>query len=70
MTLPIQSAPKRLIGKRVVRHRLGDISDTTLWRRVKCGVIPKPIRLANGLSMWTDDEIDAVITNAAENRVR
>ena len=31
-----------------VRKILGGISNTTLWRRIKDGSIPKPIKLGNG----------------------
>lgn len=38
----------RLIRSSKVKEILGGISDTTLWRRIKDGSIPKPIKLGNG----------------------
>jgi len=38
----------RLIKAIEVRKILGGISTTTLWRRIKDGSIPKPIKLGGG----------------------
>ena len=62
MNSPVSTPPKRLISKISVRHRFGDVSDTTIWRMEKRGIIPKPIRLSSGRAMWFDDEIEAIIT--------
>ena len=69
MNSPASTKPKRLISKRDVRHRFGGVSDTTLWRMEKRGIIPKPIRFSNGLAMWPEDEIEAIIVHLAANRV-
>lgn len=42
-------------------------SRATFWRRVKDGTIPKPIRFG-GLTRWSADEIEAVITKLREGR--
>jgi predicted DNA-binding transcriptional regulator AlpA len=38
----------RLIKGTEARELLGGISATTLWRRIKDGTIPKPIKLGGG----------------------
>ena len=38
----------KLIRAKEVKKMLGNISDTTLWRRVKDGTIPTPIKLGGG----------------------
>lgn len=50
----------------VVCERLG-ISRSTLWVRIKAGLVPPPIK--NGrLSVWPDDEIAAVQKRLREAR--
>ncbi len=46
-----------------VRKKLGNISSTTLWRRIKDGSIPKPIKLGVGTAnyfkeSWINDIIE------------
>ncbi len=38
----------KLIRSSEVKKMLGGISDTTLWRRIKDGTIPTPIKLGTG----------------------
>jgi len=40
--------PDKLIRSAEVKSMLGGISDTTLWRRIKDGSIPKPIKIGTG----------------------
>ena len=42
----------RLIRSPEVRNILGGISPTTLWRRIKDGSIPQPIKLGNGTANY------------------
>ena len=53
---------------RMVRGQLGDISDVTLWRRIKNPDLnfPKPTRISGRL-YFRSDEIDAWIELQAEN---
>lgn len=41
-----------------------NVSRTTIWRWVKSGVLPKPVKLG-GLVRWRRDEIEAVTAAAA-----
>jgi len=46
-----------------VRELLGGISNTTLWRRIQDGTIPKPIKLGGGSmnffkESWINDIMD------------
>jgi len=43
------------------------ISRTTLWRRVKDGTMPAPIRVL-GLSRWIATEVENVAADAAQDR--
>ena len=47
--------------------RILSISRTTLWRRVKDGSMPAPIRVL-GLSRWIATEVDNVAADAAQDR--
>ena len=44
---------------REVRRVFGDCSNTTLWRRVRAGLIPPPILLGPNLRGWWSDVIYA-----------
>jgi len=35
-----------------------DWSRTTLWRRVRAGEFPRPIKLSPGLNAWINAELD------------
>lgn len=50
-----------------VRARLGGISVTTLYRQMKSGALPKPIKIGSR-SMWDAAEINAAIERAAKAR--
>lgn len=41
-----------------------NVSRTTIWRWVKTGVLPKPVKLG-GLVRWRREEIEAVTAAAA-----
>jgi predicted DNA-binding transcriptional regulator AlpA len=50
-----------LIRSQDLRQRYGGVSDMTLWRWVRDGVIPQPVKI-NGRRYWRVadlDEIDA-----------
>lgn len=52
--------------KLITRAELGELlscSETTLWRRVKSGELPQPIRVA-GLLRWRLSDISKVISEA------
>ena len=70
MTSPIHSAPQErpddLLPAREVRRINGDISEITLWRWVRDGKFPKPVKF-NGRNYWrrADARIDAHAQQAA-----
>ena len=59
---------KKLIPRNAVKERLGQISDTTLWRMEKRGEIPPPVRLSRGRVMWIEAEINEMIDARAAAR--
>lgn len=59
-------APEQLVNDKTAASLLG-CSRTTLWRRVKDGTIPNPLRIG-GLSRWKLSDIQAVITAAEAKR--
>ena len=57
----------KLIRSKDVKKRLGGISNTTLWRRIKDGTIPKPIKLGGGHAnffkeSWINEIVDVSIS--------
>jgi prophage regulatory protein len=51
---------KRLIREKKVRAKV-PWSRTTLWRKVKAGEFPAPVRLSNGMNAWLEADVDAWI---------
>lgn len=45
-----------LITSKQLRHLAGDVSDMTVWRWVKTGVVPSPIKI-NGRNYWKKQEV-------------
>ena len=56
----------KLIRASEVREMLGGISDTTLWRRIKDGTIPTPIKLGTGTANFFKE---SWITKIIEHKV-
>jgi predicted DNA-binding transcriptional regulator AlpA len=56
----IAAAPDELIALPVLRRRLGGISRVTVWRGVRAGRLPAPVRVG-GRVLWSSAEIDAWI---------
>ena len=63
------AAPDGLTAIDGLQERLGRPSRTTIWRRVRAGELPKPVKWG-GKNYWSDREIDDVIAArlAARNR--
>ncbi len=57
---------KTLIGVKSVAELIGG-SPSTVWRRVKDGLLPKPIKFG-GMTRWSRAEIEAVIEAALAAR--
>lgn len=60
-----QYQPKRLIRPKAAADRLG-ISKTTLYRLVKAGILPKPVRISAQATGWPEDIIEAFIAARQE----
>ena len=58
---PESSQPK-LLRKPAVLQRV-PVSDTTLWRRVKDGTFPAPVRISTNAVAWRETDIDEWIAN-------
>ena len=52
----------RLIAPPVVSHRTS-LSRTTLWRLVRQGEFPKPVRVSAGRIAWLESAVDAWIAS-------
>lgn len=52
---------KLLRLKQVVE--LTNISKATIWRWVKDGTFPKPIRITNRVTVWKNSDIEAYIAS-------
>ncbi len=55
----------KLIRSKDVREMLGNISETTLWRRIKDGSIPTPIKLGNGTANYFKESMISKIVGAS-----
>ncbi len=51
------SPGRRLVPAKQVMARMG-WSRTTLWRRVKAGEFPAPVKTGQNSVDWFDDEVD------------
>ena len=52
--LRVKSVAKRL-----------DMSESTVWRLVQQGILPKPLKLTPRTTVWRADDIDAAIEKVA-----
>ncbi len=57
----------RLIRCKALCHQLG-FSRTTIWRWVREGTFPAPIKVNAHSIAWRKEDVDAWIANSAENR--
>jgi predicted DNA-binding transcriptional regulator AlpA len=56
----MQAEPETFIRLRqLIRDRYVPFSKPTLWRRVKDGTFPQPIRLSPGVTAWRLSDITA-----------
>lgn len=59
----------QLLARQRLKEKLGGrYSDTTLWRMVKRGELPEPIRISRGRIAWIESEVDAKIEARAGER--
>jgi prophage regulatory protein len=46
----------------------GDLHQSTVWRWVKSGRLPRPVKLSGGTSRWLRSELEAVLARMVEAR--
>ncbi len=56
------SPGRRLVSAKQVMRRMG-WSRTTLWRRVRAGEFPAPVKTGPNSVDWFDDEVDKAQAN-------
>ena len=54
----VQREGVALLREPVVRKAVGGIGKTTLWRWVREGRFPKPVRLGANCVAWRSDDVD------------
>ena len=54
-----------LIGKKEACSILGGISEATLWRGVREGRFPKPLKLGRFIARWRREDLAACIEKLA-----
>ena len=64
---PAAPAP-RLFRKSEIRHALGGISDATLYRLIRDGVVARPMRPSPGLTLWSESDVAAAVAKITETR--
>lgn len=61
-----------LVDELEARRRIGGaetpIHRSTLWRGIKAGRYPKPLKVGPGTNRWRDDELVAVVKAADQAR--
>jgi predicted DNA-binding transcriptional regulator AlpA len=50
---------ERLVSSAAVRRELGDVSEMTIWRWTKTGILPQPIKI-NKRNYWPASAIERV----------
>jgi prophage regulatory protein len=59
----------KLLGYRDLRERGISYSRTHLWRLVRAGKFPKPVKLiAGGANFWPEHEIDELLEQRSAER--
>ena len=61
---PKLSPGRRILRAKAVMARMG-WSRTTLWRRVRAGKFPAPVKTGENINGWFDDEVDEAQENLA-----
>jgi prophage regulatory protein len=60
-----QTTPTKLLRKPAVLERV-PMSDTTLWRRVKDGGFPAPVKISTNAIAWRESDVDHWIESRKE----
>jgi predicted DNA-binding transcriptional regulator AlpA len=56
MPVDMELQGRRLINRKELRQRV-PVSDMSIWRWMKAGIFPKPVKI-NRRNYWRSDEID------------
>jgi prophage regulatory protein len=56
--IPSKQRPPRFLSVPDLRERGIDLSRVQLWRMIKAGEFPRPVRLTKQRSAWRETEID------------
>lgn len=63
MQLPVRTAPAPVVAPAAGFYRLPQVlalvpvSKSTLWRRVKAGSFPQPVKLSERVTVWRAEEV-------------
>ena len=60
--------PLRYLSAKQVMRRYADISQMTLWRWLRDGILPPPDLVRNRLRFWREDRLDAHDAEKMRNR--
>lgn len=63
----VEEKPERLLRLNAVIERVG-VSDTTIWRLVKKGEFPRPIKITKYAACWVESEVAAYIAQKIKQR--
>jgi predicted DNA-binding transcriptional regulator AlpA len=61
--------PDRLLNQRTVRDRCGGVSDMTIHRWRKAGILPEPVQI-NGRNFWPESVVHRLVTQGADARMQ
>ena len=58
----------QLMTSKEVGLLLGGLHQSTIWRWVKSGRLPKPVKLSGGTTRWLRAEVEAALQRMVEAR--
>ncbi|UGA46127.1 AlpA family transcriptional regulator [Bradyrhizobium quebecense] len=64
---PPQAVPDCILRERNVRERVG-LSHSTIWRKIRSGEFPAPVRLGPQSVGWIEREVDGWIAERVAQR--
>ena len=59
---------ERLISLTKVRERIGDISQTTIWRMRRAKQFPEPVAISPNRKAWRESDVDKWIEARTSER--
>jgi len=61
------NTPDRLLSARAVRELCGNVSDMSLWRWVRAGILPPPTKI-RGRKFWPESVVQRLVTEGDRPR--